>query len=79
MATKTITIMEDAYRLMSGEKRPNESFSDLVRRKFTGKSLLEFAGALNNLSDEEVDSIKENIREVRRGMDEGFKRKIKKL
>jgi len=79
MVTKTISIMEDAYLLMAMEKKPKESFSDLVRRKFGKKSIMEFAGALKDLSDEEVSRIKENIRAAKQSMDEGFKRKIKKL
>ncbi len=74
MATKTISIMEDAYRLMAMEKRPKESFSDLVRRKFGKKDLMEFAGVWKDLSDKEIEEIKAGVRAVREGMDKDFKR-----
>ena len=47
MATKTITIMEDAYRLLKIRKRREESFSDVIRRELemSKKPLIEFAGA----------------------------------
>lgn len=74
MATKTITIMEDAYRLMAMEKMPNESFSDLVRRKFIARrtfkkeDLLQFAGAWKDMSDEQAEELKANIRRMRETM-----------
>ncbi|MBN2567786.1 antitoxin VapB family protein [Candidatus Woesearchaeota archaeon] len=46
MATKTITIMDDAYELLSRAKLPNESFSDTVRRiAKPAPSLLDVWGA----------------------------------
>ena len=53
MVTKTITITEDAYKLLAEQKYTNESFSQVIRRKFTGrtkKTLKDFFGIL---SDEE--------------------------
>lgn len=79
MATKTITIMEDAYKLMAMEKMPNESFSDLVRRKFRNADLLQFAGAWKDMSDEQAEELKASVRAVRENMNKGFARKIKKL
>jgi predicted CopG family antitoxin len=45
MAVKTITIDMDAYDLLAGEKRGDESFSRVIKRKFrkanTARVLLE--------------------------------------
>ncbi len=45
MAVKTITIDMEAYDLLAGEKRGNESFSRVIKRKFrsarTARALLE--------------------------------------
>ncbi len=68
MATKTISIMEDAYRLMAEEKMPKESFSDLVRRKFRKTSILEFAGIWKDMSEEQAQELKANIRRMRESM-----------
>ncbi len=50
MATKTLTIMEDAYRLLADNKLGNESFSEEIRRILTQKrkkKLIEFFGILS--------------------------------
>ena len=46
MATKTITIGEDAYELLKSAKRPDESFSDTIRRTYGKRKRMEdFFGA----------------------------------
>lgn len=47
MATKTISLSEDAYERLRAMKREGESFSDLVRRLTRGVRLSEFHGALS--------------------------------
>lgn len=67
MTTKTISIMDDAYRLLRARKRENESFSEVIRRVFENKKdIMEFAGSLSNLSDEEVDDIKMIIENLKK-------------
>ncbi len=62
MGTKTISIMDDVYRLLLMNKRNSESFSEVIRRNLKKKrDIMEFAGALR-ISDEEAERIKENIR-----------------
>lgn len=47
MATKTISLSEDAYERLRAMKREGESFSDVVRRLTAGVRLAEFHGALS--------------------------------
>ena len=48
MATKTISLSEDAYERLRAMKREGESFSDVVRRLARGVRLSEFHGALSS-------------------------------
>ena len=61
MATKTISIMEDAYEVLARKKYKNESFSDVIRRIFKKKrDIMKLAGTLN-ITDEEAIEMKKNI------------------
>lgn len=67
MATKTITLMDDAYQRLKSLKGPEESFSDIVRRLTSEKrSLLEFAGAWRHLSEKEGEELKRKLLEGRK-------------
>jgi len=65
MAVKTITIDMQAYELLSAEKRGNESFSKVIKRRLrpvrTARSLLESAANLA-LSDETLTHLEEIVR-----------------
>jgi predicted CopG family antitoxin len=64
MATKTITIMDDAYIMLLKSKLKNESFSDVIRRVFGKKrSIMEFAGAWKDMDKSEINKMKEGIEE----------------
>ena len=66
MATKTITIMEDAYELLKQEKVKNESFSDVIRKVIPKKkSIWDFVGIL---SEEEGEELQETVKEIRKRM-----------
>ena len=66
MGTKTITIMDDAYELLSRNKRKDESFSDVVRREFSKKgSILDLAGAWSDLSDKDAEEMEKAIKKSR--------------
>jgi predicted CopG family antitoxin len=65
MAVKTITIDMDAYDLLAAEKRGNESFSKVIKRRLgrahTAENLLAaLPGCL--LSDETLDRIEDEVR-----------------
>jgi len=67
MATKTITIMEDAYKLLLNRKYKHESFSEVIRRTLhKDKDVMKFAGAWKHISDKEAEEMKERIASIRR-------------
>ena len=73
MATKTISITEDAYYSLKEKKTEHESFSDVILR-FSGKKSLEsFFGAL---SGKTVDAIEEDIKEMRRKHRDSHKKRV---
>lgn len=47
MATKTITITEEAYDSLKSLKEESESFSDIIKRISNKTSLLKLAGMLS--------------------------------
>ena len=66
MGTKTISIMDDVHKLLILNRIKDESFSEIIRRNLDKKrNIMKFAGALSNLSDSDVKSIKENIKSLR--------------
>ncbi|MBI4438316.1 antitoxin VapB family protein [Candidatus Woesearchaeota archaeon] len=72
MATKTISIMEDVYEMISREKMGDESFSDLLRRKFRKKDLFAFAGSWKSMTDRDAEELSSEIRKVRKDMSKRF-------
>ena len=48
MATKTLSITEEAYERLSSKKRGKESFSEVINRITNKKSLLDFVGILSD-------------------------------
>ena len=63
MATKTISITEEAYERLKIRKNGSESFTDVIN-KITGKrSILDFAGML---TDTEASELKSNIAKARK-------------
>jgi len=62
MATKTISITEEAYERLASKKKEGESFSEVINRITNKRSLSEFAGILSN---EEADRLEKNIKEGR--------------
>ena len=67
MATKTLTIMEDAYDILKEHKLESESFSEEIRRVFAEtkkKPLSAFFGILSEEEGEAILKAKEMRRKI---------------
>ncbi len=62
MATKSITITNEAYEGLSAFKEPTDSFSDVVNRLTKRDSLLNLVGIL---SPKEADEMNKSVKEMR--------------
>ncbi len=67
MATKSLTITNDAYERLAALKESKESFSDVITKLTRKNSLLDLVGLL---SAGEGDELKKHIRELRKRMRE---------
>jgi predicted CopG family antitoxin len=68
MASKTITITEDVYKILKELKGPDESFSELLLRlanQVNGQKLEKFFGAWD-IDDEEITTINQQIESARK-------------
>lgn len=66
MGTKTISIMDDAYGMLKSEKRPGESFSDVIRKSFSRRrDIMEFAGAWKGIGAKAT-GVKKAVSQLRR-------------
>lgn len=63
MATKTISLDEEAYERLKSHKREGESFSDVVKRIAGERSWTEVAGILSEEEAEQLEGILEKGRE----------------
>ena len=63
MATKTISITEEAYERLKMQKAPRESFTDVINRITGKRDIMEFAGIL---SEEEGNKLETYIKERRK-------------
>ncbi len=78
MATKTISIMDDAYGLLVRNRMGNESFSEVIRRTFgKKKSIMEFAGAWKDIDDREIERMHEHVEGLRKRSTKEFLRSLK--
>ena len=65
MATKTITVTEEAYKTLDSLKRPRESFSETIKRIAKRKPLSTFFGVLSKESGEKLENTISELRKVR--------------
>lgn len=71
MATKTLTITEDAYERLAAVKEGNESFSEAIVKHFPRHSLMEIAGIL---SHDEAENLRRSIADSRKKSRERLQR-----
>lgn len=74
---RTIAVSEDAYRILSSLKKPDESFSDVIVRRFRGAPLSSFAGAWTTATPADVRRIKDDLAAMRRLSDEKTAKRLK--
>ncbi len=71
MATRTLSVTDEAYQRLKALKGDKESFSDVILKVTKKPRLLEFAGIF---SKEEVDEARRLIRESRQRSNERVRR-----
>lgn len=77
MSTKTIAIMEDVYTMLKSLQKPQESFSEEIRRLVSDRGKISrFAGAWKDVGDKEARDMKESIKTARDSTVSARKRKL---
>ena len=70
MATKTISITEEAYERLAAKKEPRESFSDVVNKLTGTGSWFDLAGVLGKKEGEELKKSREALnKRIRKDLD----------
>ena len=73
MATKCITVTEEAYNRLAARKEGNESFSDVINRITHKSSILDLVGLL---SPKEAEEIEKNIKTMRKELDKEVEERV---
>ena len=65
MVTKTITVTEEAYMALASDKKPDESFSEVIlrthKKKGSWEAVSKFIGAWKHIPDEVIEDMKKDI------------------
>lgn len=69
VAIKNVALAEDAYNLLAAQKKPGESFSDVVRRLAGRPNPLDYVGAWADIPEVEIRKLKADIKKARRTSD----------
>lgn len=69
MGSRRVTLSDDAYERLDAERRPDESFSDVVLRLTDSDDLLDYVGVLDDEAADELEAAIDAARE-RRGRSE---------
>lgn len=72
MATKTLSVTEDAYRRLASLKRDRESFSDVIGRLTGKEDLRRFSGAISTAF---ADELTQHSQEFRARLSQDAKRR----
>lgn len=73
MATKNISITEEAYKRLAGFRRKNESFSEIIIEITTKNKLEDFFGILSGKAGEELE------KNIKRGREEHGKLRERRM
>lgn len=74
MATRTVSLDEEAYQRLKDKKKDGESFSDVVKKLAGERSWTEVSGSLSAEEDDTLEKhIKSGRKESRRRQDSSIK------
>ena len=65
MVTKTITVTKEAYEALAGDKKKDESFSEVIlrthKKKGNVENIMKFVGAWKHVPDKVIEDMKKDI------------------
>ena len=76
MATKSVTIKESAYEILKSRKQEGDSFSDVIERIASRRSLTEL---LDVLSEKEGERLADEVEKTRKELDEDISERSKQF
>ena len=81
MATKTITITEEVYKVLASEKKKDQSFSKVIlrthKKKGSWEAVSKFIGAWEHVPDEVIDNMKKDIEKLSENSMKSVARKVR--